>query len=77
MVLSIEGRAFVVECFFREGNIYSDLVQQLYEIWRGVGGAAKSAMYRDRPRTLNDFKNCNNCVHTKHLTSRSAESVWE
>jgi hypothetical protein len=30
MVLSIEERVFLVECFFREGNRYTDLVQEQF-----------------------------------------------
>jgi hypothetical protein len=50
MVLSIEERVFLVEYVFREGNRYTDLVQEQF------AGAAKSAVYRDRPRTLNELK---------------------
>jgi hypothetical protein len=63
IVLSIEGRVFLVECVFREGNSYTDLVQEQFPekfpetppdfyLW----GTAKSAVYRDRPRTLNELK---------------------
>jgi hypothetical protein len=45
MVLSIQERVFVVEYAFREGNRYSDLVQEQF--------AAKSTANRDRRRTLN------------------------
>jgi hypothetical protein len=55
-VLSIEECVFLVEYFFREGNRYTDLVQDLtlpdFYLW----GAGKSAVYRDRPRTLNELK---------------------
>jgi hypothetical protein len=30
MVLSIEERIFLVECVFREGNRYTDLVQEQF-----------------------------------------------
>jgi hypothetical protein len=30
MVLSIEERVFLVECVFREGNRYTDLVQEQF-----------------------------------------------
>jgi hypothetical protein len=30
VILSIEERVFVVECFFREGSRYSDLVQEQF-----------------------------------------------
>jgi len=50
-----------------------DLTPPDFYLW----GAAKSAVYRDCPRMLNELENCNNCVHKKHHTSRSAESVCE
>jgi hypothetical protein len=52
MVLSIEERVFLVEYAFREGNRYTDLVQE-QRAEKSVR-AAKSAVYRDRPRTLNN-----------------------
>jgi len=66
VVLSIEERVFLFECVFREGNRYTDLVQEEFaekfpetpvphHNW-GWGGAAKSAVYRDRPRKLNVLK---------------------
>jgi hypothetical protein len=48
MVLSIEKRVFLVEYEFREGNRHTELVQEQF--------AEKSAVYRDRPRTLNKLK---------------------
>jgi hypothetical protein len=42
-----------------------------------VFSAAKSAMYRDRPRALNELKTVITAFIKKHLTSRSAESVCE
>jgi hypothetical protein len=55
MVLSVEERVFLAEYVFWEGNRYTDLVQEQFtkkipEI------AAKSAVCRDRPRTLNELK---------------------
>jgi hypothetical protein len=52
MVLSIEERVFHVENVFREGNRYTDLTPPGFRLW----GAAKSAVYRDRPLTLNELK---------------------
>jgi Na+/phosphate symporter len=48
MVLSIEERVFLVEYFLRESTRYTDLVQEQF--------AEKSAVYRDRPRKLNELK---------------------
>jgi hypothetical protein len=55
MVLSIEERVFLVEYVFREGNRYTDLVQEQFaekfpDFY--LRGAANSAVYSDRPRTL-------------------------
>jgi hypothetical protein len=54
---------FIVEYVFREGSRYTDLVQEQFaekfpDLTPPVylRGAAKSAVYRDRPRTLNEFK---------------------
>jgi hypothetical protein len=54
---------FFVEYFFREGNNYTDLVQEKFANCRiltppdfYLWGAAKSAVYRDRPRMLNELK---------------------
>jgi hypothetical protein len=52
VVLTIEERAFVVEYVFREGNRYSDLTPPDFYLCE----AAQSAVYRDRPRTLNELK---------------------
>jgi hypothetical protein len=49
MFLSMEERVFRVKYVFREGNIYSDLD---FYLWR----AAKSAVYCDRSRTVNELK---------------------
>jgi hypothetical protein len=49
VVLSIEERVFLVEYVFREGKIPPQ--PDFY-----LCGAAKSAVYRDRPRTLNEVK---------------------
>jgi hypothetical protein len=56
MVLSIEERVVFVEYVFREGNKYTDLVPDLTPPEFYLWGAAKSAVYRDRPRTLNELK---------------------
>ena len=60
MFLSIEEHVFLVEYVFWEGNRYTDLVQEQFAekfpetpVPHRSGGAAKSAAYRDRPRTLN------------------------
>jgi hypothetical protein len=60
VVLSIEEHVLLVEYVFREGNRCTDLVQEQFAekfpetspnfYLRGV---AKSAVYHDRPRTLN------------------------
>jgi hypothetical protein len=50
VVLSIEERVFLVGCVFREGS--PDLTPPDFCLW----GAAKFAVYRDRPRTLNELK---------------------
>jgi hypothetical protein len=49
MAPSIEERVFLVAYVVREGNRYTDLVQE-------QSGAAKSAVYRDGPRTHNELK---------------------
>jgi hypothetical protein len=55
VVLSIEERVFLVEYIFREGNRYTDLVQEQFaEKFPGI--TAKSAVYRDPPLTLNELK---------------------
>jgi hypothetical protein len=62
VVLSTEERVFVVECFFPEGNRYSDLVQQQFAdkfpetAVPYLCGAAKCAVCRDRPRTVNELE---------------------
>jgi hypothetical protein len=48
MVLSIEERVFLVEYIFREGNRYTDLVQEQF--------AEEFPVYRDRPRTFKELK---------------------
>jgi Na+/phosphate symporter len=56
-LLSIEDRAFLVEYAFREGNRYTDLVQEQFaEKFPETPVAHRNAVYRDRPRTLNDLK---------------------
>jgi hypothetical protein len=55
--LSIEERVFLVEYVFREGNRYTDLVQQQFaENFPETPVPHRKSVYRDRPRTLNDFK---------------------
>jgi hypothetical protein len=44
--------SILVEYVFREGNKYSDLTAPVFCLC----GAAKFAVYRDRPRTLNELK---------------------
>jgi hypothetical protein len=51
-VLSIEELVFLVEYFFAEGNRYADLTPPDFYL----SGAAKPAVYRDRPLTLNQLK---------------------
>jgi hypothetical protein len=63
MVLSIEERIFLVECVFRDGNRYTDLVQEQFAenfaetppdfyMWGG-GGGQKAAVACGRPLPLN------------------------
>jgi hypothetical protein len=52
MILSIVERVFLGEYVFREGSRYTDLTPLNFYLW----GAAKSAVYRDRPQTLNELK---------------------
>jgi hypothetical protein len=54
VVLSIEERVFVVECVFREGNRYSDLVQKQFA--DKFPQTPCTSVCRDRPRTLNQLK---------------------
>ena len=63
VVLSVEKRVFLVEYVFREGNRCTDLVQEQFAekfpetpVPHRSGRAAKSAVYRDRPRMLNELK---------------------
>jgi hypothetical protein len=74
MVLSVEERVFLVEYVFQDGNRYTNLVQEQsaekfpdFNLW----GAAKSAVYRDRPRTLNPLAPSDPYMGcTAQLTSR-------
>jgi hypothetical protein len=59
VVLSIKKRVFLVEYVFREGSAHTDLVQEqsaekLPDFY--LRGAAKSAVYHDRPRTPHALK---------------------
>jgi hypothetical protein len=45
---------FFFEYVFREGNRYTDLVQEQFA--KKFPAAAKSAVYRDRPLTLSELK---------------------
>jgi hypothetical protein len=57
MVLSIEERVFLVEYVFREGNRYTDVVQEQFaEKFPETPVPHRNAVYRDRPRTLNELK---------------------
>jgi hypothetical protein len=57
MILSIEECVFLVEYVFREGNRYTDLVQEQFaEKFQETPVPHRSAMYRDGPRTLNELK---------------------
>jgi hypothetical protein len=47
MIVSIEEHVFLFEYFFEK-----DLTPLDFYLW----GAAQSAVYRDRPRTLNELK---------------------
>jgi hypothetical protein len=54
MVLSIEERVSLVEYVFREGNRYSDLVQEQFaEKFPETPVPHPNAVYHDRPSTLN------------------------
>jgi transposase len=64
MVISIEERVFIVEYVFREGNRYTDLVQEqfaekfpetLIEKFRETGSVL-DAERSERPSKLNDKK---------------------
>jgi 23S rRNA maturation-related 3'-5' exoribonuclease YhaM len=57
MVVTIEERVFLVEYAFREGNRYTDLVQEQFaEKFPETLVPHRNAVYRDRPRTLNELK---------------------
>jgi hypothetical protein len=57
VVLSIEERVFLLEYVFREGNRYTDLVQeQCFEKFPETPVPYRNAVYHDRPRTLNGLK---------------------
>jgi hypothetical protein len=57
VVLSIYERVFLVKYVFREGNRYTDLVQEQFgEKFPETPVPHCSAVYRDRPRTLNELK---------------------
>jgi hypothetical protein len=63
MVPSILERLFLVEYVFRDVNRYNDLVQEQFAekfpetpVPHRSGGAEKSAVYRDRPLTLNELR---------------------
>jgi hypothetical protein len=73
MVLSIQERVFCVEYIFREGNRYTDFVQvQFAEKFPETPAPHHNAVHR----LIEKFRETG-CVHKKHLTSRSAESVCE
>jgi hypothetical protein len=82
VVLSIEERVFLVEYVFRDGNRYTDLVQEQFAekfpetppdfyLW----GAAKSAVYRDRPRTLNALKTAIT-VYIRNISQADLQKVF-
>ena len=82
LVLSIEERVFLVEYVFREGNRYTDLVQEQFAekfpetppdfyLWE----AAKSAVYRDRPRTLNELKTAIT-VYIRNISQADLQRVF-
>jgi hypothetical protein len=57
MILPIEERVFLVEFFFRKGNRYTGLVQeQLADKFPETPVPHRNAVYRDRPRTLDELK---------------------
>jgi hypothetical protein len=56
VVLSTEERVYLVEYIFREWNRHTHLVQELFPEDFYLWGAAKSAVYRDGPHTLNVLK---------------------
>jgi hypothetical protein len=51
VILSIEERVFLVEYVLLEGKRYTNVIPLYFYLW----GAAKSAVYRDRPRTLSEL----------------------
>jgi len=64
-----EERVFLVEHVFREGNRYSDLLQEQFTekfpetpCTSSECVAAKSTVYHDRPRTLNELKTAVLCT---------------
>jgi hypothetical protein len=83
VVLSVEERVFLVEYVFREGNRYTDLVQKQFAekfpdltppdfyLW----GAAKSAVYRDRPRTFNELKTAIT-AYTRNISQADLQKVF-
>jgi hypothetical protein len=54
MVLSIDEHVFLVEYVFRKGSRYTNLVQEQFA--EKFPETAKSAVYRDRPRTCKELK---------------------
>jgi hypothetical protein len=71
MVLSAEVRVFLVEYVFREGNRYTDLVQEQFALKFPETPVPHPNAVR---RLIEKFLETG-CVHKKHLTGRSAESV--
>jgi hypothetical protein len=81
-VLSIQERVFLVQYVFREGNRYTDLgtygplarrilLQQTFI----CEGAAKSTMYPDHPRTLNELKSAIT-VYIRNISQADLHKVF-
>jgi hypothetical protein len=75
MFLSIEERVFLVEYVFLECNRWPprspDLTAPDFYLW----GAAKSAVYHDRPRTLNEFKTAIT-AYIRNLSQANLQKVF-
>jgi hypothetical protein len=76
IVLSIEERIFLVEYVFRESNRYTDLVTDLTSPDFYLWGAAKSAVYRGRPRMFNELKTAIT-MYIRNVSQAGLQKVFE
>jgi hypothetical protein len=76
IVLSTEERIFLVEYVFRESNRYTDLVTDVTPPDFYPWGAAKSAVYRDRPLTLNELKTAIT-MYIRNISQADLQKVYE